>query len=145
MMSSQKIDFVFFDIGGTLGERSPVTGKLVMYPSSEVLFTAMRDVVNLRMGIITTLGPDLTDTDGLALLQEVGVDDFLDPQGFVSEHTAGAAKPHAAIYQFAAQRVGVPVDRCLYLSENLIEVLGALAAGMQAVLKPCPPGRELPV
>jgi hypothetical protein len=41
--------------------------------------------------------------------------------------------------------VGVPVKKCLYVGENLIEVIGALAAGLQAVLKPCPPGRDLPV
>jgi FMN phosphatase YigB (HAD superfamily) len=38
----------------------------------------------------------------------------------------------------------VPVGRCLYVGENLVEVIGAIAAGMKAVLKPCPPGRELP-
>jgi hypothetical protein len=32
---------------------------------------------------------------------------------------------------------------CLFVGEKLIEVLGALAASMKAVLKPCPPGREV--
>ena len=60
------------------------------------------------------------------------------------DHDAGVAKPgRVAIYQVAAQRVGVPIGRCLYVGENLIEVLGALAAGMKAILKPCPPGREV--
>jgi beta-phosphoglucomutase-like phosphatase (HAD superfamily) len=68
----------------------------------------------------------------------------LDPQGFISDHDAGVAKPHVAIYQTAAQRVGVPIGRCLYVGENLAEVLGALAAGMKAILKPCPPSREMP-
>lgn len=29
-------------------------------------------------------------------------------------------------------------------AKNLIEVIGALTSGMQALLNPCPPGRELP-
>jgi FMN phosphatase YigB (HAD superfamily) len=138
------IDVVFFDIGGTLGERNPETGKLVPFPSSSGLLQTMREVVGLRIGIITTLGPDLTNADGLALLHEAGLAPFLDPQGFVSDHDAEVAKPHLAIYQVAAQRVHVPIGHCLFVGENLPEVLGARAAGMKAVLKPCPPGRELP-
>jgi len=46
---------------------------------------------------------------------------------------------------FAAQTVGVPIDRCLYAGENLIEVIGAITSGMNALLKPCLPGRDLQV
>jgi FMN phosphatase YigB (HAD superfamily) len=139
------IDFLFFDIGGTLGERNPATGKLVLYPSSTKLLATVRDIVGLRLGVITTLGT-LTNAEGRDLLAQAGVLGFFDPAGFISEHDVnGEGKPKPTIYQFAAQAVGVPIDRCLYVGENLIEVIGALAAGMQAVLKPCPPGRDLPV
>jgi FMN phosphatase YigB (HAD superfamily) len=143
MKNHQDIDVVFFDIGGTLGERHLTTGLFKSFPSSAGLLKAMREVVGLRIGVITTLGPGLTNTEGLALLQGAGLAQFLDPQGFVSDHDAGVAKPHVAIYQVAAQRVGVPIGRCLYVGENLSEVLGALVAGMKAVLKPSPPGREV--
>jgi FMN phosphatase YigB (HAD superfamily) len=143
MASNRDIDVVFFDIGGTLGERHPTTSTFLPFPSSAGLLQAMREVVSLRIGIITTLGPGLTNANGLALLQGAGLAAFLDPQGFVSDHDAGVAKPHVAIYHVAAQQVGVPIGRCLYVGENLIDVLGALAAGMKAVLKPCPPGRDV--
>jgi FMN phosphatase YigB (HAD superfamily) len=143
MPSNRDIEVVFFDIGGTLGERDRATGTFLPYPSSAGLLQAMRQIVGLRVGIITTLGPDLTNADGLALLQNAGLALFLDPQGFVSDHDAGVAKPHVAIYQLAAQRVNVPIGRCRCVGENLIEVLGASAAGMEAVLKPCPPGRDV--
>jgi FMN phosphatase YigB (HAD superfamily) len=139
-----EIEFVFFDIGGTLGERNASTGKLVPFPSSAGMLTAMHTQLGLRVGIITTLG-SLTNAEGRALLHEAGLDDFLDPQGFVSEHDAGVAKPDVKIYRFAAQRVGVPIGRCLFVGENLVEVVGATVAGMKALLKPCPPGRELPM
>jgi HAD superfamily hydrolase (TIGR01509 family) len=144
MLPTQEIDAVFFDIGGTLGEPDPETGKLILYPTTVGLLQTVRDKLALRIGIITTLGPELTRADGLALLAEAGVEQFLDPAGFVCDHDAAVAKPHVAIYQLAAQRLNVPIGRCLFVGENLPEVLGAITAGMKAVLKPCPPGRELP-
>lgn len=143
MPAKREIDAIFFDIGGTLGEYEAETKKLVPYASSLGLLQALRDRVGLRVGVITTLGPDFTDADGLALLHGAGLDSFLDPQGFVSDHDAGVAKPDPAIYLFAAQRMNLPAGRCLFVGESLLEVLGALAAGMKAVLKPSPPGREL--
>jgi len=91
----------------------------------------------------TTLGGQLSDDQALSLLRDAKLDGFLDQLGFVSDNKAGTAKPNIAIYQFAAAQVGVPISRCLYGEENLTEVIGALAAGMKAVLKPCPPGRDL--
>jgi len=139
---NKPIEFAFFDIGGTLGERDQATGKLIPFSSSAKLLTAVRDVIGLRIGIITTLG-SLSNSQGRAILEQAGLAVFLDPEGFVSEHDVNEmAKPHPAIYQFAAQKVGVPIERCLYVGENLIEVISSLAAGMHALLKPCPPGRE---
>jgi FMN phosphatase YigB (HAD superfamily) len=140
---SGEIDFVFFDIGGTLGERD-ASGKFKPFPSSAGLLKAMREGVGLRVGIITTLGGQLTDAEALKMLEGAGLKQFLDPDGFVSDNKAGAAKPDPAVYLFAAEQAGVPVGRCLYVGESLVEVIGALAAGMKAVLKPSPPGRELP-
>jgi HAD superfamily hydrolase (TIGR01509 family) len=137
------IDFLFFDIGGTLGDRD-ATGKLVPFASTFGLLAAIRNRMGLRMGVITTLG-GLTNQQGRNLLTQAGLADFFDPAGFVSEHDVGdQGKPSPAIYRFAAQAAGVPIGRCLYVGENLIEVIGAKAAGMEAILKPCPPGRDLP-
>jgi FMN phosphatase YigB (HAD superfamily) len=139
------VEFIFFDIGGTLGERNPATGKLVPFPSTVGLLTSVRDEMGLRIGLITTLG-SLTNAQGRDLVTQAGLSGFFDPHGFVSEHDVnGQGKPNPEIYRFAAQQVGVPIDRCLYVGENLIEVIGAMAAGMRGMLKPSPPGRELPV
>jgi FMN phosphatase YigB (HAD superfamily) len=139
-----EIDWVFFDIGGTLGDRNN-SGQLVAFPSSAGLLKAMREEIGLHVGIITTLGTQLTNQQALTLLRDAGLGDFIDAQGFVSDRDANASKPDARIYRFAADRVNVPISRCLYVGENLIEVIGAMAAGMKAVLKPCPPGRDLPI
>jgi FMN phosphatase YigB (HAD superfamily) len=138
-------DIVFFDIGGTLGERDEATGNLIPYPSTVGLLTKIHDATSVRMGIITTLG-SLSNNQGLELLAQAGLANFFEPKGFVSEHDVnGDGKPKPAIYRFAAKAVDVRIERCLYVGENLVEVIGAMAAGMQAVLKPCPPGRDLPV
>ena len=143
MPEKREIDFVFFDIGGTLGERDAATGKFTPFPSSDGLLRSMRQL-GLRVGVITNLGGQLTNADALNMLKSSGLDQFLDPNGFVSDHDAGTAKPDPEIYRFAAQRAGLEVSRCLFVGENLVEVIGATAAGMKAVLKPCPPGRDLP-
>jgi FMN phosphatase YigB (HAD superfamily) len=121
--------------------RNPTTGKFQSFPSSAGLLKARRE--SSACGSALARPSDLTNADGLALLQEAGLASFLDPQGFISDHDAGVAKPYVEIYHVAAQHVGVPIGRCLYVGENLIEVLGGLAAGMKAILKPCPPGRQV--
>jgi FMN phosphatase YigB (HAD superfamily) len=129
------IDIVFFDIGGTLGLAG--ADGLTPFPDSAELLRDLRDVVGLRVGIITTLGTQLTNADAMAMLHQAGLAPFIDPQGFVSDHdTGGIAKPRRAIYEFAARQAGLPIDRCLFIGENLAEVVGALAAGMHALLKP---------
>jgi HAD superfamily hydrolase (TIGR01509 family) len=138
-----QIDFAFFDIGGTLGERNPSTNVFTAFPSSAGLLQSLHQA-GVGIGIITTLG-SLTNQQGLALLQNAGLATFVTSSAFISEHNAGVAKPAVEIYRFAAQKVNAPVDRCLFVGENLIEVIGAMNAGMKAILKPCPPGRELPV
>ena len=145
MPTSNRIAFVFFDIGGTLGDLDATTGKLIPLPGTVRLMTDVRDLLGLPMGVITTLGP-LSNTAGLDLLHQAGLKGFLDPNGFISEHdVSGKGKPRPEIYRFAAGKVGVPVEQCLFIGENLTEVMGALTAGMQAVLKPFPPGRDLAV
>src|SRR5262252_7492654 len=145
MSPMRTVEFAFFDIGGTLGELDPITRKFLPFASTAKMLTSVRDVMGLRIGVITTLGP-FTNTEGRDLLDQAGLAIFLDPRGFISEHdTNEIAKPDPEIYRVAAQKVGVPIEKCLYIGENLIEVIGAITAGMRAVLKPCPPGRDLPL
>jgi HAD superfamily hydrolase (TIGR01509 family) len=140
MPAPTDLDFVFFDIGGTLGEYDAAAGRLVPFPDSARLLRLLRDAVGLRLGVITTLA-DLSNDQGRALLAGAGLAEFLDPAGFVSDHDAGVAKPDPAIYRFAAAQAGAAPARCLYVGDDLAEVIGARAAGMQALLRPAPPRR----
>ena len=135
------VHFVFFDIGGTLGDYDRAVGRLIPYPDTRDLLTRMRDLLKLRMGIITTLG-DLSNNLGLRLLADAGLSEFFEEAAFVSEHDVnGQGKPSPVIYQFAARTVGARIEQCLFIGEDLAEVVGAIAAGMQAVSKPRPATR----
>jgi HAD superfamily hydrolase (TIGR01509 family) len=141
-MDDQSLEVVFFDIRDTLGvvDRK---GHLVKYqPSTDQLLESIKQVVGLRIGLITNLPADVSAADGKKMVDEAGIAAFLDPKGFVTNHDAGADKPRAAIYAHAARQMGVPAERCLFVGENLVEVIGAQTAGMRATLKPFPPGRE---
>ncbi len=145
---------IFFDVRDTLGEVDR-PGHLVPYrPTTERLLSAMRNTVGLRIGVITNLPEDVSADAGRRMVQEtvlsvepdggrtVRVGDFIDSKGLIVNHEVGFNKPDPRIYQRAAEKMGVPIERTLYCGENLIDVLGARAAGMHAELKPCPPGRE---
>ncbi|QCO00110.1 hypothetical protein D3093_33170 (plasmid) [Azospirillum argentinense] len=131
----------FFDIRDTLGivDRK---GHLVPYrPTSKFLLESM-STIGLRVGLITNLPADVSSADGFAMVQDAGFAGFIDPDGFVTNHDAGVDKPHPAIYVYAAERMGLTAQECIFVGENLPEVIGAQVAGMRAVLKPFPPGRE---
>ncbi|MFH8617575.1 HAD family hydrolase [Streptomyces sp. NPDC017979] len=145
-------DAVFFDLRDTLGDVDR-PGHLALYrPSTEKLLDAMRDLVGLRVGVITNLPADVSAEQGHRMIAEavvaeddgsvVHLSDVLDPQGIVINHEAHLDKPDPAIYRYAAEQMHVPIERCLFVGENLIEVLAAQAAGMRSTLKPSPPGKE---
>ena len=60
------------------------------------------------------------------------IDALLDPVVISGE--VGLRKPHAAIYQLAIDRLGVPADRVLFIDDAELNVLGARAVGLQALL-----------
>lgn len=153
MSNAEPVEVIFFDARDTLGEVDR-PGHLVPYrPTTERLLSAMR-MVGVRIGVITNLPKNVSADQGRRMIldtvlaadgdgrQVTRIGDFLDPANLIINHEVGFDKPDPRIYQAAADKLGVPVERCLFCGENLIEVLGARAAGMQAQLKPCPPGRE---
>ncbi|MER5392642.1 HAD family phosphatase [Saccharopolyspora sp. NPDC002686] len=64
-------------------------------------------------------------------LAELGVLDLFD--AVVNSSSVGAAKPDPRIYQFAAERAGADVDRCLFIDDTLENVAAASHLGMIGV------------
>jgi len=143
------IKAVFFDARDTLGEVDQ-PGHLVAYrPSTEKLLSSMK-ALGLRLACITNLPDTLTAEQGKQMITGAVLDeqplltigDFIAAADIITNHEAGSNKPDERIYLYAARKLGLAPEQCLFVGENLIEVLGARAAGFQAELKPCPPGRE---
>jgi FMN phosphatase YigB (HAD superfamily) len=138
MAEQNALKVVFFDIGNTLGAVNS-TGRLQPFePGSLALLSVMKGVLGLRVGIITNLPAAMSHQDIQQLLEAAGLVRFIDEDGLITNHDAGADKPDAAIYRFAAARLGVPIDQCLSIGEDAEEVAGARRAGMIAILKPFP-------
>jgi putative hydrolase of the HAD superfamily len=60
------------------------------------------------------------------------IDALLDPVVISGE--VGLRKPHAAIFELALERLGVPADRVLFIDDAEPNILGARAVGLQALL-----------
>lgn len=154
------IKVIFFDIRDTLGEVDR-PGHLIPYlPSTEQLLDVVSQM-GVTLGAITNLPDNVSDEQGRDMLctavlsepPDAGkpktIGDYIPRQNIVTNHEAAkqlqlasANKPWAEIYRYAASKLKVNIDECLYIGENTNEVLGARLAGMQAERKECPPGRD---
>jgi hemerythrin-like domain-containing protein/FMN phosphatase YigB (HAD superfamily) len=141
-MTTTKPKAVFFDVRDTLGTVDRAGHMVLFKPSTERLLSTVQQVHGLRIGIITNLPKNVTSAMGRAMLEEAGILPYLDPKGLVINHDVGSDKPGPEIFEKAAAQMGLSAEQCMFVGENFLEILGAQTAGMRAVLKPCPPGRE---
>ncbi|WP_327411950.1 HAD-IA family hydrolase [Streptomyces sp. NBC_01233] len=108
--------------------RSIVTAwsELVPRVDHEVvsLLTRVREVVAVALvsNATTRLESDLA---------RQGLKDLAD--AVVNTSRIGVAKPDPRVYRMAAERVGVPVHRCLFIDDTADNVVAARAVGMAAV------------
>jgi hypothetical protein len=159
-MAGAAIKVIFFDVRDTLGEVDK-PGHLIPYrPSTEQLLEAASQM-GVTLAAITNLPDDVSDDAGRKMISEAvlsqdpttlkhkTIGDFIDvKKNVITNHQASFAlgkkvnKPFKEIYKFAANHLGVDVSECLFIGENLNEVVGAELAGMRAKRKECPPGRD---
>lgn len=98
-------------------------------------FRADRSVVELirqvrrRVPVVLVTNATVWLDEDLALL---GLADLADH--VVNSSRVGIAKPDPRIYGIAAQRAGVPAERCLFIDDTQANADAARAAGMTAVL-----------
>lgn len=135
------IQAVFFDVGNTLASRKK-DGSLDVLPGTTNLLDVMRNVLNLRLGVISNVPDDMTTEALKRLLSDAKLLAYFDPNIIVTSKDAGADKPGPRIYAYAAERANLSPASCAYVGENAKEVDGAQAAGMSGILKPFPPPSE---
>ena len=82
----------------------------------------------LRTAVVSMCSPEVPE-----LWRSLPESRLIDAEVFSSED--GVRKPDPAIYALAAERLGVPAERILYVGDGSFgELTGAAAAGMTAVL-----------
>lgn len=150
---SNKIKVIFFGVTNTLGECDN-EGHLNPYlPSTEQLLKGCGKL-GVKLGIITNLPKGLSEDQLKDMIfkgemsqdartrEQTTIGMFIPRENIFTNVAGGAEKPAKAIYEYAAAKLGASPSECLYVGANLLEVLGALNAGMQAAQKECPPGRD---
>ena len=139
-MKASPIRAVFFDIGGTLGSVALTGGtpKLTPYATSEALIRVTSNTLGLKAGIISNIPDDLTTDDVRKMLDVAGLLAALDGNAIITNHDAGVSKPDRKIFAYAAKRIGILPNQCLYVGEDPAEVAGAQEAGMAGLIKPSP-------
>ena len=106
-------------------------------PAFEVFFAErMRvelfDDVTAVLAALAARFPIVAVSNGNADVNRVGLGQFF--VGSVSSSIFGVAKPDARIFHAAADKAGVPPSQVLHVGDDAaMDVLGALAAGMQTV------------
>lgn len=97
------------------------------YPDVEPMLDAVREIGDVRIGIVSDWGSNLRP-----IVVELGLDryfDFVLPSGAV-----GVAKPNPAFYRMALERAGVdPADGLMVGDSYRADVRGAWSAGMDGV------------
>lgn len=143
---------IFLDVRDTLGTVDSPGHLTPFRPSTQMLLEAAKGL-GVRMGAITNLPSDISDAQGRDMVVQavlsqrpdgshLVIGDFIARGDIITNHEAVANKPAAAIYAFAASKLGVPIEQCLFIGENFTECLGAKLAGMHYMVKPNPPGGE---
>jgi FMN phosphatase YigB (HAD superfamily) len=132
-MIGRKIKAVFLAPGATLGQIREE--RLFPFPWTLQLLAVLRSVLNLRLGIITNLPPEITPMQLKQLLIGANLLRFLDSYGFITSVEAKVLKPDPRIYLYAAEQMGFTPSQCLYIGEDDADVEGACAAGMVPIMR----------
>lgn len=120
---------VLEQLGADVGKAGDVLeglGELDAYSDAADAFEQLR-AGGVRIATLTNGGQEHTRK----LLARAGLEDFVEAVVTVDE--VRAFKPHAAPYQHAAARLGLPVDQITLVAAHGWDVVGARAAGMRAV------------
>ena len=86
--------------------------------------------MNLRMGIISNW-----DTPLHAMVEELGLAPYFEVVVASHDQRVRSAKPDAAIFKYALNAVGVPVEEAVHVGDSFeADIMGAHAAGIRAIL-----------
>ena len=109
---------------------SKYTGNIC---NKSLIFNELNTILNVlhekrrRWGIVTNKPQGMTD----ALLAKLGIDSL--PACVVGGDRLPQRKPHPAPLCLAAEELGVPIERCVYVGDSPRDIEAGRAAGMRTV------------
>ncbi|MEW9520449.1 HAD family hydrolase [Streptomyces tubercidicus] len=95
---------------------------------ADIVVVAMLRQIRERMPLVLVTNATLDLEDDLESLGLSGLADYV-----VNSARVGVAKPDQAIYEIAAKRAGVAMERCLFVDDTLENVEAVAALGMIGV------------
>ena len=111
-------------------------------------WVAGRDLIRANITLARRLRPTYrtailsnADRSLRGRLRELGIHDLFDT--VVSSAEEGVAKPEPEIYRRAAQRIGLPVEACVFVDDSDTNVRAAEALGMRGILYRVDRGQDL--
>jgi FMN phosphatase YigB (HAD superfamily) len=134
---------VFFDLGDTLviprlSNDNSLQGLAVLPFVPDVLNKLKHTRVDgtlLRLGVISNTGTE-TLTKMRSLLAGAELLDAFDPALLLFSSVEGIDKSQRQLFILAAQRAGVPPERCVYVSESEAERQVAASANFRTSFHP---------
>ena len=118
-------------IGKLIGVSSAAYRQMI--DQAEVKDTRVLDLIReLRAQYKTALLSNIGRDSMHRRFSEVELNEYFD--AVVISGDIGLAKPDTAIYEYAAHRLDVAPDECVFLDDRAGHCQGAQAAGMQAIL-----------
>jgi putative hydrolase of the HAD superfamily len=108
--------------------RSAVDAWTALVPTVDHEVVALLGAVRAHLPVALVSNATTRLEEDLARLGLADVADTV-----VNSARVGVAKPDERIYRLAADRVGVPVERCLFIDDRPENVAAARAVGMTAV------------
>ncbi|WP_405639934.1 HAD-IA family hydrolase [Streptomyces sp. NBC_00019] len=123
---------VAVDLARTCGSRDRARAAVAAW--SALVPTVDRELVALLSQVRTVASVALV-SNGTTRLEEDLARQGLDAVADTVVNTAriGVAKPDPRVYRIAAERVGAPAGRCLFIDDTAINVTAARDAGMAAL------------
>jgi putative hydrolase of the HAD superfamily len=113
---------------------SPTTARTVVTAWSNQIPAVDSDIAALLRKARRTVPVALVSNATTRLerdLEQSGLGDFADT--VVNTSRIGYAKPDPRVYRTAAQRVGAPMDQCLFIDDTATNVAAARSLGMPAI------------
>ncbi|MFP3854350.1 MAG: HAD family hydrolase [Anaerolineales bacterium] len=106
----------------------------LLVPGVREMLEALRP--HYRMAVVTAR----SEHQGHQLLLAAEIDHYFET--VVTTRSVRRAKPHPAPVRWAAEQLGLPVDRCLMVGDTTLDVRAGQAAGAQTVAVLCGLGEE---